>query len=202
MRLTADKMFEFANELMDAIIATGRSAAPHELLKQVRTADQSTQEGIEAQRQRVAELKKALAKPALGEEKRLLAAADHLIRKSVWVIGGDGWGYDIGYGGLDHVIASGRKVNILVLDTGVYSNTGGQMSKATPVGAIAKFAAGGKSNAQKDLGHDGHGVRLGVRGADRVRREPAADHQGVLGGRRVRRAVAHHRLQPLHQPRL
>jgi pyruvate-ferredoxin/flavodoxin oxidoreductase len=145
-------MFEFTNELLDAIVAAGTSSAPIDLLKQLRTADQSTQDGIEAQRLRVAELKRALAKPASPEETRLLAAADHLIKKSVWIVGGDGWGYDIGYGGLDHVIASGRKVNVLVLDTGVYSNTGGQMSKATPVGAIAKFAAGGKSTTQKDLG--------------------------------------------------
>jgi pyruvate-ferredoxin/flavodoxin oxidoreductase len=152
MRLTADKMFEFGNELLDALIASGKSAAPKELLTQLRTADQSTQEGIEAQRGRVADLKKALGKATTGEEKRLLAAADYLIKKSVWVIGGDGWAYDIGYGGLDHVIASGRKVNILVLDTEVYSNTGGQMSKATPVGAIAKFAASGKPLGKKDLG--------------------------------------------------
>ena len=152
MRLTSDKLFEFGNELIDSLIASGKSAAPRELLTAIRTADQSTQEGIEAQRGRVADLKKALAKGSMGEEKRLLSCADYLIRKSVWILGGDGWAYDIGYGGLDHVIASGRKVNILALDTGVYSNTGGQMSKATPVGAIAKFAAGGKSNAQKDLG--------------------------------------------------
>jgi pyruvate-ferredoxin/flavodoxin oxidoreductase len=152
MRLTADKMFEFANELLDALIAGGKSAAPKELLAEIRTADQSAQEGIEAQRGRVADLKKALGKASTGEEKRLLAAADYLVRKSVWVIGGDGWAYDIGYGGLDHVIASGRKVNILVLDTEVYSNTGGQMSKSTPVGAIAKFAAGGKPLGKKDLG--------------------------------------------------
>jgi len=152
MRLTADKMFEFANEMLDSLMAGGKSAAPKELLSQLRTADQSTQEGIEAQRGRVADLKKALGGAATAEEKRLLAAADYLVKKSVWVIGGDGWAYDIGYGGLDHVIASGRKVNILVLDTEVYSNTGGQMSKATPVGAIAKFAAGGKPLGQKDLG--------------------------------------------------
>jgi pyruvate-ferredoxin/flavodoxin oxidoreductase len=152
MRLTADKMFEFANEMLDSLIAGGKSAAPKELLSQIRSADQSTQEGIEAQRGRVADLKKALAKSATGEEKRLLVAADYLVKKSVWVIGGDGWAYDIGYGGLDHVIASGRKVNILVLDTEVYSNTGGQMSKSTPVGAIAKFAAGGKPLGKKDLG--------------------------------------------------
>jgi len=152
MRLTADKMFEFGNEMLDSLMAGGKSAAPKELLTQLRTADQSTQEGIEAQRGRVADLKKALGKATTGEEKRLLAAADYLVRKSVWVIGGDGWAYDIGYGGLDHVIASGRKVNILVLDTEVYSNTGGQMSKSTPVGAIAKFAAGGKPMGKKDLG--------------------------------------------------
>jgi pyruvate-ferredoxin/flavodoxin oxidoreductase len=152
MRLTADKMFEFANELIDTIVAGGKSKVPAELLKQIRTADQSTQEGIEAQRLRVAEMKAALARASSGEEKRLLAAADYLVKKSVWILGGDGWAYDIGYGGLDHVIASGRKVNILVLDTQVYSNTGGQMSKATPVGAIAKFAASGKPMVKKDLG--------------------------------------------------
>jgi pyruvate-ferredoxin/flavodoxin oxidoreductase len=152
MRLTSDKMFEFANELIDAIVATGKSAAPMALLQQMRAADQSTQDGIEAQRLRVADLKKALAKAATDLERRLLAAADYLIRKSVWIVGGDGWAYDIGYGGLDHVIASDKNVNILVLDTEVYSNTGGQMSKATPVGAIAKFAAGGKPIGKKDLG--------------------------------------------------
>jgi pyruvate-ferredoxin/flavodoxin oxidoreductase len=152
MRLTSDKMFEFANELLDTIAASGKSAAPVALLKEIRGADQSTQEGIEVQRGRVAELKKALAKAGSDSEKRLLAAADYLIKRSVWIIGGDGWAYDIGYGGLDHVIASDRKVNILVLDTEVYSNTGGQMSKSTPVGAIAKFAAGGKALGKKDLG--------------------------------------------------
>jgi len=152
MRLTADKMFQFAGEIVDSLMAGGKSKAPAALLKEIREADQSTQEGIEAQRQRVAELKKAIAKPGSEEEGRLLAAADYLIKKSVWIVGGDGWAYDIGYGGLDHVIASGRKVNILVLDTEVYSNTGGQMSKSTPVGAIAKFAASGKPLGKKDLG--------------------------------------------------
>jgi pyruvate-ferredoxin/flavodoxin oxidoreductase len=151
MRLTADKLGEYALDLVDRLIASG-SVAPKELLQSIRAADQSTQEGIEAQRARVADLKKALAKAKGDEEKRLLASADHLIRKSVWIVGGDGWAYDIGYGGLDHVIASGRNVNVLVLDTEVYSNTGGQMSKSTPVGAIAKFAAGGKPLGKKDLG--------------------------------------------------
>jgi len=152
MRLTADKLFEYANELIDTMLSGNGTAAPRELLTQIRTADQSTQAGIEAQRSRVADLKKALAKGKSEAERRLLTSADYLIRKSVWILGGDGWAYDIGYGGLDHVIASGRKVNILVLDTEVYSNTGGQMSKSTPVGAIAKFAAGGKPTGKKDLG--------------------------------------------------
>ncbi|HVP18837.1 MAG TPA: pyruvate:ferredoxin (flavodoxin) oxidoreductase, partial [Spirochaetia bacterium] len=153
MRLTADKLMEYAKELIDFLVASGSKTVSKDLLEQIGNADQSTQAGIESQRQRVVDLKNALAKKgSTPEEKRLLAAADYLIRKSVWVIGGDGWAYDIGYGGLDHVIASGRKVNILVLDTEVYSNTGGQMSKATPVGAIAKFAAAGKPTGQKDLG--------------------------------------------------
>ena len=151
MRLTADKLAEYAVEVVDRLAASA-SGSLKELLLAVRNADQSTQEGIEAQRGRIADLKKALAGAKGDEEKRLLASADHLIRKSVWIVGGDGWAYDIGYGGLDHVIASGRNVNILVLDTEVYSNTGGQMSKSTPVGAIAKFAAGGKPLGKKDLG--------------------------------------------------
>ncbi len=151
MRLTADKMSEFAKEIVERLISGG-SVVSKDLLQQIGSADQSTQEGIEAQRQRVGELKKALAKAKTDEEKRLLAAADYLIKKSVWIVGGDGWAYDIGYGGLDHVIASNRNVNILVLDTEVYSNTGGQMSKSTPVGAIAKFAAAGKPLGKKDLG--------------------------------------------------
>jgi len=97
-------------------------------------------------------LKRILAGAATTEERHLLALADMLVKKSVWIIGGDGWAYDIGYGGLDHVLASGRNVNVLVLDTEVYSNTGGQMSKATPRGAVAKFAAGGKPMPKKDLG--------------------------------------------------
>jgi pyruvate-ferredoxin/flavodoxin oxidoreductase len=153
MRLTSDKLMEFAKELIEAIAAAGSKIISNDLLEQIRNADQSTQAGIEDQRQRVTDLKKALAKKgSTAEEKRLLAVADYLIRKSVWILGGDGWAYDIGYGGLDHVIASGRKVNVLVLDTEVYSNTGGQMSKSTPVGAIAKFAAAGKPIGNKDLG--------------------------------------------------
>jgi pyruvate-ferredoxin/flavodoxin oxidoreductase len=122
------------------------------LAEEIRGADQSTQEAIEAQRERVARLEAALKKFGSAEAKRLLGVCGFLVKRSVWSFGGDGWAYDIGYGGLDHVIASGRNVNLLVLDTEVYSNTGGQMSKATPVGAIARFAAAGKPLHKKDLG--------------------------------------------------
>ena len=115
-------------------------------------ADQSTEAGIAAQRQRVAALKQLLARLATPEARRLDTLADYLVKKSVWLIGGDGWAYDIGYGGLDHVLANRRDVNILVMDTEVYSNTGGQQSKATPLGAAAKFAAAGKPVGKKDLG--------------------------------------------------
>jgi pyruvate-ferredoxin/flavodoxin oxidoreductase len=115
-------------------------------------ADQSTEAGIIAQRARVAGLKQTLAGLHTPEARRLLTLADHLVKRSVWIVGGDGWAYDIGYGGLDHVLAQGRNVNLLVLDTEVYSNTGGQASKATPMGAAAKFATAGKSLPKKDLG--------------------------------------------------
>ncbi len=113
---------------------------------------QDTEDEIRAQRARVKELVKRLAGINSAEARRLATVAEALTRKSVWMLGGDGWAYDIGFGGLDHVLASGRDVNVLVLDTGVYSNTGGQASKATPRGAVAKFAAGGKQNHKKDLG--------------------------------------------------
>ena len=113
---------------------------------------QETEEEIAAQRARVAELNKRLAAIDSPDAKNLLASSDYLIRKSVWSFGGDGWAYDIGFGGMDHVFASGRDVNILVLDTEVYSNTGGQASKSTFRGAVAKFAAGGKAGCKKDLG--------------------------------------------------
>lgn len=150
MRLTADKLAEQALELLDSFLAQG--LVDKTMLSEIRDADQSTQEGIEAQRERVARLKKALAASNAERAKLFLSVADYLVKRSIWVIGGDGWAFDIGYGGLDHVIASGRNVNLLVLDTGVYSNTGGQMSKATPLGAVAKFAVGGKPVASKDLG--------------------------------------------------
>src|SRR5207237_284304 len=121
------------------------------LVTGLREADQSKEAGIKAQRQRVAELKGKLAGIDSAEARALLAVADALVRKSVWIVGGDGWAYDIGYGGLDHVLASGQNVNLLVLDTEVYSNTGGQMSKSTPRAAVAKFATGGKHQPKKDL---------------------------------------------------
>jgi pyruvate-ferredoxin/flavodoxin oxidoreductase len=115
-------------------------------------ADQQNESGIAAQRDRVVALRRQLAALASAEAKRLDTLADYLVKKSVWLVGGDGWAYDIGYGGLDHVLANRRDVNILVMDTEVYSNTGGQASKATPLGAAAKFAAAGKPVGKKDLG--------------------------------------------------
>jgi pyruvate-ferredoxin/flavodoxin oxidoreductase len=148
MRLTIDKQNEFARELVNQLRGTIGEVLADELLK----ADQSNEQGIRAQRERVATLKAKLAKVDSLEAKNLVAVADMLVKKSVWIVGGDGWAYDIGYGGLDHTIASGRNINILVLDTEVYSNTGGQASKATPRAAVAKFAAGGKPLGKKDLG--------------------------------------------------
>ena len=149
MRLAAEKQTIYALELLQRCSCLADS---QELVSALMTADQSTDAGIEAQRARVAQLKAKIAKCTSAECKELLSVADFLVRKSVWILGGDGWAYDIGYGGLDHVLACGRDVNVLVLDTEVYSNTGGQMSKSTPRGAIAKFAAGGKPSGKKDLG--------------------------------------------------
>jgi pyruvate-ferredoxin/flavodoxin oxidoreductase len=122
-----------------------------ELVGALLAADQTNEVGIGAQRARVLELRQALRGSDNPDATRLLAIADDLVKKSVWIVGGDGWAYDIGYGGLDHVLASGANVKVLVLDTEVYSNTGGQASKSTPMGAVAKFASGGKSTAKKDL---------------------------------------------------
>jgi pyruvate-ferredoxin/flavodoxin oxidoreductase len=148
MRLSLDKHTEMAREFLQHLAGTAGEA----LVNAILTADQSTEAGIHEQRERVAELKKKLSALQTPEAKNLLSLADYLVKKSVWIMGGDGWAYDIGYGGLDHVLASGKNVNVLVLDTEVYSNTGGQMSKATPRSAVAKFAAGGKPLAKKDLG--------------------------------------------------
>jgi pyruvate-ferredoxin/flavodoxin oxidoreductase len=148
MRLAVDKQAAFARELLGRL----QSVAGDDLARAILEADQSDDAGIEAQRARVAELEKKLEGRDDPDSRDLAALADSLVEKSVWIVGGDGWAYDIGYGGLDHVLATHRNVNLLVLDTEVYSNTGGQASKATPLGAVAKFAAGGKPTPRKDLG--------------------------------------------------
>ncbi|HEY6951312.1 MAG TPA: pyruvate:ferredoxin (flavodoxin) oxidoreductase [Bacteroidota bacterium] len=147
MRLTIDKHTEMAKELLGRLAST----VGEPLAKEILEAQQSDEAGIYEQRLRVQKLKNALNRVSSPEAKNLLSLADNLVKKSVWIMGGDGWAYDIGYGGLDHVLASGKNVNVLVLDTEVYSNTGGQMSKSTPRGAVAKFAAAGKSTGKKDL---------------------------------------------------
>lgn len=147
MRLTLDKQTGYARELV-AELRTNLGDLADEILN----ADQSTETAISEQRARVELLKEKLSGKTDPRSKDLYSLADMLVKKSVWIIGGDGWAYDIGFGGLDHVLASGKNVNILVLDTEVYSNTGGQASKATPRAAVAKFATGGKSAGKKDLG--------------------------------------------------
>jgi pyruvate-ferredoxin/flavodoxin oxidoreductase len=153
-RLTIDKFNEYALELIDKLASCDCKGCKSSLslMEEIKTAKQDTQEEIETQRGRVAKLKVALADCPDADSKQLLSLADYLVKKSVWIHGGDGWAYDIGYGGLDHVLASGENVNVLVMDTEVYSNTGGQASKATPIGAVAQFAAGGKRMPKKDLG--------------------------------------------------
>ena len=148
MRLSVDQQKASAEELLRQLSGELGEAAVRELLE----AKQKDEAGIWEQRERIASLKEKLAGLDSPRARRLLGKADFLARKSVWVVGGDGWAYDIGYGGLDHVLASGRNVKALVLDTEVYSNTGGQKSKATPRGAVAKFSAGGNPAAKKDLG--------------------------------------------------
>jgi pyruvate-ferredoxin/flavodoxin oxidoreductase len=147
-RLSIDKQAEFAREL---VLHMG-SQIGDELVAAILAAPQKDEADIYEQRQRVSLLKERLQGKTSPEARQLLALADLLVKKSVWIVGGDGWAYDIGYGGLDHVIASGKNVNLLVLDTEVYSNTGGQASKSTPRAAVAKFAAGGKPGPKKDLG--------------------------------------------------
>ena len=158
MRVSADKLHGFAMELVDKVIANEKTPAEMKALcEKIKAVDQYDEkgQGVEQMRALVKDLKKGCeAGKANGCPicAQLLGVADNLVRKSVWVLGGDGWAYDIGYGGLDHVLASGKNIKILVMDTEVYSNTGGQASKATPTGAIAKFAASGKVQAKKNLG--------------------------------------------------
>jgi pyruvate-ferredoxin/flavodoxin oxidoreductase len=146
-RLAADKHLEIARQLALEL----RDQLGPELVEEILEAPQITESEIRAQRERVAQLKVGLLKMDSEKAKHLLSVVNHFVRRSVWIVGGDGWAYDIGSGGLDHVLAGGRNINVLVMDTEVYSNTGGQMSKATPLGAVAKFSAAGKTVAKKDL---------------------------------------------------
>jgi pyruvate-ferredoxin/flavodoxin oxidoreductase len=148
MRIALDQKLDTAKQLLSDL----QEQIGSELVQALLQADQAEESGLQAQRERVAALKTRLAPLQSEPARRLLDMADVLVRKSVWIVGGDGWAYDIGYGGLDHVLASGRDVNLLVLDTEVYSNTGGQQSKATPRAAVAKFASAGKGMPKKDLG--------------------------------------------------
>ena len=148
MRLSFDHQHAYAKHLVERY----RELIGDSLADSLLNGNQDTQEEISAKRELVAELKAKIRGRGETEARDLLGVADALVKKSVWIVGGDGWAYDIGYGGLDHILASGQNVNVLVLDTEVYSNTGGQASKATPLGAVAKFAAGGKPTIKKDLG--------------------------------------------------
>jgi pyruvate-ferredoxin/flavodoxin oxidoreductase len=148
MRMALDHQYLYARQLVENL----RGFIGEELADRLLMTDQSTNEGINIERGLVEQLKMKLADSEKPQARDLFNLSDTLVKKSVWIVGGDGWAYDIGYGGLDHVLASGQNVNILVLDTEVYSNTGGQSSKATPLGAVAKFAAGGKTTTKKDLG--------------------------------------------------
>jgi len=146
-RLAADKHLAMAQQLILAL----RNELGPDLVDEILTAPQIVESELRTQRERVAEIKTKLLQMDSEQAKNLLSVVDHLVRRSVWIVGGDGWAYDIGSGGVDHVLASGRNVNVLVMDTEVYSNTGGQMSKATPLGAVAKFSAAGKTVGKKDL---------------------------------------------------
>jgi len=152
MRQTMDKFHTQAMELLDRLVSDPSNSDLKGLSDSIKNADQSTQEGIEELRGHVEELKKRLSGNDSPDAKNLLSLADYLVKKSVWSIGGDGWGYDIGYGGVDHVLATGENIKLLIMDTEVYSNTGGQMSKATPLGAVAQFAAAGKRTSKKNIG--------------------------------------------------
>ena len=147
MRVTADKQLAVARQLLEQL----KDELGETYVKEILDAPQTLESDLVTQHQRVDGLKAKLKEMTSSASKHLLSVADQLVRRSVWLVGGDGWAYDIGYGGLDHALASGRNINILVLDTEVYSNTGGQSSKSTPTAATAKFAAGGKTGGKKDL---------------------------------------------------
>ena len=147
MRITADKQLSVAHQYLDEL----KGELGEGYVKDIVEAKQTLESELVEQRVRVDDLMEKLRSIDKPAAKHLLSVADQLVRRSVWLIGGDGWAYDIGYGGLDHALASGRNINVLVLDTEVYSNTGGQSSKSTPTAATAKFAAGGKAGGKKDL---------------------------------------------------
>ena len=197
-RLAADMHGALAARLL-------RDLAPklgEPLAEAILAAPQIRESEILAQRGRVAELKRRLTE--MGDDPRaldLLSVLDHLIRRSIWLVGGDGWAYDIGYGGLDHVLASGRDVNVLVLDTEVYSNTGGQASKATPLGAVAKFAAAGKRVARKDLALQAIAYGNVYVAQVAMGANPQQTLAGFSRGRGLAGTIADPRLQPLHRAR-
>ena len=198
LRLAADRHTELARRRLSEL----RDEVGAELVDEILSAPQVRESELRAQRERIAALERRLDEldgPAVEDLRSVL---DHLIRRSVWIVGGDGWAYDIGSGGLDHVLASGKNVNVLVIDTEVYSNTGGQMSKATPLGAVAKFAAAGKTSPDQGPRAAGDRVRQRVRGAGGDGRRSPADAARVPRGRGLRRAVADDRLQPLRRARL
>ena len=196
-RVSLDKQREFAGELLTRLAPQ----VGEELVNDILHAEQKDEADIFDQRERVRELKRRLEALDTDEAIRLVAIADTLVRKSVWIVGGDGWAYDIGYGGLDHVLASGRNVKVLVLDTEVYSNTGGQMSKATPRGAVAKFAAGGKPAPKKGPWPDRDDLWQHLCRQRCDGREGRAYAKGLPRGRSLRRPGADHRLLPLHRAR-
>ena len=196
-RVSIDKQQQFASELLHGLSPqVGRMLAT-----EILNARQRDEADIFEQRARVAELKRKLEPLRDPYAKRLLALADTLVRKSVWIVGGDGWGYDIGYGGLDHVLASGRNVKVLLLDTEVYSNTGGQCSKSTPRAAVAKFASGGKRAPKKDLGL--MAMTYGTIYVASVAMGAKDEHtlKAFLEAEAYDGPAHHHRLQPLHRAR-
>ncbi len=200
MRLALDAQADHARRLLTRLAPVVGEALVGDLL----ASPQETEADIARQRERVALLRERLAEvdgPMRSEAQHLLTLANELVEQGIWIIGGDGWAYDIGFGGLDHVLSSGRNVNVLVLDTEVYSNTGGQASKSTPRGAVAKFAAAGKGNGKKDLGRDRARLRERLRrpGLDGRQRRPG--DQGAPRGGGMARSIARDRVQHLHRPR-
>ncbi|GAE68306.1 pyruvate-flavodoxin oxidoreductase [Cutibacterium acnes JCM 18909] len=199
MRMAANVQTELARRRLQEV----SSQLDPEFVEDLLHAPQLTEHDLQSQQHRVKELQTKLANmeqtPAVRD---LMSVADHLLRRSVWIIGGDGWAYDIGSGGVDHVLASGRDVNILVLDTEVYSNTGGQASKSTPLGAVAKFASLANPPPKKRHGPASHRLRVGVRRPRGPGRRSAANPAGLPRGRGLPWSEPHHRLQPLHRPRL